>query len=130
MRRGNITPEEQLLIMELHSRWGNRWSKIARQLPGRTDNEIKNYWRTRIQKKTKQGESYEYQNQMVTDDASTSHSTGMEDCVGSQQNYSMHTNTNSTDGYSAPSYCNTDSAENFWNVEDFWSMQPLDGAGD
>ncbi|CAN6911611.1 unnamed protein product [Brassica oleracea] len=54
IRRGNITLEEQLLILELHSRWGNRWSKIAQYLPGRTDNEIKNYWRTRVQKHAKQ----------------------------------------------------------------------------
>ncbi|KAL6594596.1 hypothetical protein ACP70R_048334 [Stipagrostis hirtigluma subsp. patula] len=54
VRRGNITAEEQLLILELHSRWGNRWSKIAQHLPGRTDNEIKNYWRTRVQKHAKQ----------------------------------------------------------------------------
>lgn len=25
VRRGNITLEEQLLILELHSRWGNRY---------------------------------------------------------------------------------------------------------
>ncbi|XP_047072653.1 transcription factor MYB2-like [Lolium rigidum] len=54
LRRGSITPQEQLLILELHSRWGNRWSKIAQHLPGRTDNEIKNYWRTRVQKHAKQ----------------------------------------------------------------------------
>ncbi|KAK7363435.1 hypothetical protein VNO77_05578 [Canavalia gladiata] len=54
VRRGNITLQEQLLILELHSRWGNRWSKIAQYLPGRTDNEIKNYWRTRVQKHAKQ----------------------------------------------------------------------------
>ncbi|GAB2265679.1 hypothetical protein Dimus_000720 [Dionaea muscipula] len=54
VRRGNITLQEQLLILQLHSRWGNRWSKIAQYLPGRTDNEIKNYWRTRVQKHAKQ----------------------------------------------------------------------------
>ncbi|KAI4350896.1 hypothetical protein L6164_005301 [Bauhinia variegata] len=53
VKRGNLTPQEQLLILELHSKWGNRWSKIAQHLPGRTDNEIKNYWRTRVQKKAR-----------------------------------------------------------------------------
>ncbi|KAE8806893.1 Transcription factor MYB21 [Hordeum vulgare] len=55
VRRGNITPEEHLLILDLQARWGNRWSKIARHLPGRTDNEIKNFWRTKIQKKRSAG---------------------------------------------------------------------------
>ncbi|XP_047324327.1 transcription factor MYB48-like isoform X2 [Impatiens glandulifera] len=45
-----MTPQEELLVLELQSKWGNRWSRIAGKLPGRTDNEIKNYWRTHMRK--------------------------------------------------------------------------------
>ncbi|NP_001303156.1 transcription factor MYB48-like [Brassica napus] len=54
LKRGKMTPQEERLVTELHAKWGNRWSKIARKLPGRTDNEIKNYWRTHMRKKAQE----------------------------------------------------------------------------
>ncbi|KAG8486249.1 hypothetical protein CXB51_019553 [Gossypium anomalum] len=51
IKRGNISPDEDDLIIRLHSLLGNRWSLIAGRLPGRTDNEIKNYWNTHLSKR-------------------------------------------------------------------------------
>ncbi|KAJ4954116.1 hypothetical protein NE237_030948 [Protea cynaroides] len=53
IKRGNIGPDEEDLIIKLHSLLGNRWSLIAGRLPGRTDNEIKNYWNTHLSKRLK-----------------------------------------------------------------------------
>ncbi|XP_030551415.1 myb-related protein 308-like [Rhodamnia argentea] len=51
LRRGNFSDDEDELIITLHSLLGNKWSLIAARLPGRTDNEIKNYWNTHIKRK-------------------------------------------------------------------------------
>ncbi|KAK6927222.1 SANT/Myb domain [Dillenia turbinata] len=56
IKRGNISDQEEDLILRLHKLLGNRWSLIAGRLPGRTDNEIKNYWNSHLSKKMKQKE--------------------------------------------------------------------------
>ncbi|KAK6911868.1 SANT/Myb domain [Dillenia turbinata] len=56
IKRGNISDQEEDLILRLHKLLGNRWSLIAGRLPGRTDNEIKNYWNSHLSKKIKQKE--------------------------------------------------------------------------
>ncbi|PSR96174.1 Transcription factor like [Actinidia chinensis var. chinensis] len=51
LKRGSFSPQEAALIIELHSIIGNRWAQIAKHLPGRTDNEVKNFWNSSIKKK-------------------------------------------------------------------------------
>ncbi|CAL4975940.1 unnamed protein product [Urochloa decumbens] len=54
LKRGSFSQQEEDLIISLHKILGNRWSQIASQLPGRTDNEIKNFWNSCIKKKLRQ----------------------------------------------------------------------------
>ncbi|KAF5198500.1 Myb-related protein [Thalictrum thalictroides] len=53
LNRGPLSEVEENQIIQLHARLGNRWSKIAAHFPGRTDNEIKNHWNTRIKRRLK-----------------------------------------------------------------------------
>ncbi|KAI3974786.1 hypothetical protein MKX01_028046 [Papaver californicum] len=51
IKHGEFSDDEDMIICTLYSSIGSRWSIIAAQLPGRTDNDIKNYWNTKLKKK-------------------------------------------------------------------------------
>ncbi|XAR52397.1 hypothetical protein NMG60_11020472 [Bertholletia excelsa] len=51
IKRGDFTVDEDDLIIRLHRLLGNRWSLIAGRIPGRTANDIKNYWNSCLSKK-------------------------------------------------------------------------------
>ncbi|XP_010514552.1 PREDICTED: transcription factor MYB35-like [Camelina sativa] len=51
LKHDSFSPQEEELIIQCHRVIGSRWSSIARKLPGRTDNDVKNHWNTKLKKK-------------------------------------------------------------------------------
>ncbi|TVU46329.1 hypothetical protein EJB05_05855 [Eragrostis curvula] len=140
VRRGSITSEEHDLIVQLQAAWGNRWSKIARHLPGRTDNEIKNYWRTRIQKKQRNQDCMATNKSTSTEDQGSSSSSSGSGPEQVTQDYAIVVpqpgirsldpqahgggrGQGSCDGaMDVPPGFLSLTGENFWPFEDFWPM--------
>ncbi|ESQ42369.1 hypothetical protein EUTSA_v10014524mg [Eutrema salsugineum] len=107
-----MSPQEERLVLELHAKWGNRWSKIARKLPGRTDNEIKNYWRTHMRKKAQE------KKRPMSPTSSSSN------CCSS----SMTTATTDQDTGGSNGNMNQECEDGYYSMDDIWREIDQSGA--
>nr|XP_025669791.1 transcription factor MYB4-like [Arachis hypogaea] len=54
LKKGPFSEEEEKLIGDLHAKIGNKWALMATEVPGRSDNDIKNFWNTRMKKRLRE----------------------------------------------------------------------------
>mmetsp|Transcript_25251 Transcript_25251/g.35398 ORF Transcript_25251/g.35398 Transcript_25251/m.35398 type:complete len:571 (+) Transcript_25251:3-1715(+) len=54
LKKGEWTDDEEAVLIALHENHGNRWANISKQIPGRSDNDVKNHWYSTIQRKFQQ----------------------------------------------------------------------------
>ncbi|XP_058740318.1 transcription factor RAX2-like [Vicia villosa] len=67
IKHGEFSDSEDNIICTLFASIGSRWSIIASKLQGRTDNDVKNYWNTKLKKKfMSMNQSVEMKSQQVT----------------------------------------------------------------
>lgn len=75
IKKGSLTPEEQSLVISLQAKYGNKWKKIAAEVPGRTAKRLGKWWEVFKEKQLKQlqkSQQHHHHRQEFTDPADVS----------------------------------------------------------